>query len=83
MEHYLWILAAVGIVAVFWYLRRGNISSEEALADQLAARARELGPPSTAVIVYCASGMRSRSAVGILRAAGYANVRNLGSMSNW
>jgi rhodanese-related sulfurtransferase len=51
--------------------------------DQLSKRLREVGPTSRPVIVYCASGMRSASAVRVLKAAGWADVRNLGSMNNW
>lgn len=35
------------------------------------------------IIVYCASGFRSKTASGILLSLGYKNVWNLGSISNW
>lgn len=49
--------------------------------NQLAARAGELGDKSAPIILYCASGMRSGSAVGILKGAGFTAVHNLGPMS--
>ena len=38
--------------------------------DQVGVRVSELGPPAK-IIVYCRSGMRSRRAAQILRAAGF------------
>jgi len=35
------------------------------------------------IIVYCASGFRSRTASSLLLSLGYRNVWNLGSISNW
>ena len=35
------------------------------------------------IIVYCASGFRSKTASGLLLLLGYKNVWNLGSISNW
>lgn len=35
------------------------------------------------IIVYCASGFRSKTASGLLLSLGYKNVWNLGSISNW
>jgi rhodanese-related sulfurtransferase len=51
--------------------------------DQLSARLAEVGPAERAVVVYCRSGARSARAAGILKAAGYARVADLGSMSRW
>jgi rhodanese-related sulfurtransferase len=51
--------------------------------DQLSGRVKELGPTGTPIIVYCQSGMRSASAVRILRGSGFSDVRNLGSIHNW
>ncbi|HOV94257.1 MAG TPA: rhodanese-like domain-containing protein [Spirochaetales bacterium] len=35
------------------------------------------------IIVYCASGFRSKTASGLLLSLGYKNVWNLGPISNW
>jgi rhodanese-related sulfurtransferase len=51
--------------------------------DQIGRRARELGPTSRPVIVYCASGTRSAMAKRALKKAGFDEVYNLGSMHNW
>lgn len=40
-------------------------------------------PPARTVILYCASGTRSALAGRMLRARGYADVRNLGSLGGW
>ena len=50
---------------------------------ELAARVGELGSKDRAVVIYCASGVRSASAGGLLRGAGFAVVKNLGAMSRW
>lgn len=49
-------------------------------ATALPAEIREAPRP---IYVYCASGMRSRRAAGLLRAAGVAQVENLGSLRDW
>lgn len=49
--------------------------------QQLAQRISEV-PKDAPVVVYCASGARSASAVGQLRKAGY-DAHNLGGMANW
>ncbi len=52
------------------------------LAD-IAARSGEL-PSGRAIVVYCASGMRSRIAAGTLAKKGFADVRNMtGGISAW
>lgn len=51
--------------------------------QELATRVAELGAKEKPVIVYCASGMRSASAAGMLRRAGFAEVHDLGAMSRW
>ena len=48
----------------------------------LAGQAAGLGPPTLKVIVYCASGTRSAMAKRILRAAGFRDTLNLGSMAH-
>ena len=45
-------------------------------------RAREI-PKDRPVVLYCASGMRSAAAAGMLRRAGRPDVHNLGSISRW
>lgn len=35
------------------------------------------------VVVYCRSGARSAKAAGMLKAAGFTKVHDLGGMSNW
>ena len=40
-------------------------------------------PKDKPVVVYCASGIRSSRAASALRAAGYADVHDLGAMSRW
>lgn len=44
--------------------------------DQLNAKVGSLGDKSQPIIVCCASGMRSSSALGTLKAAGFTNVEN-------
>jgi phage shock protein E len=51
---------------------------------ELAGRVAELGADKARpVVVYCASGMRSASAAGTLRKAGFARVEDLGGMMRW
>jgi sulfur-carrier protein adenylyltransferase/sulfurtransferase len=50
---------------------------------ELPKRLGELNP-SAETVVHCKSGMRSAKACGILRAAGFTNVRNLkGGILAW
>lgn len=51
--------------------------------QDLERRVNELGPKDAVYVVYCASGMRSARAKGILRASGRTNVHDLGAMSRW
>ena len=44
--------------------------------DQLKSKVETLGEKSQPIIVCCASGMRSSSALGTLKAAGFTNVEN-------
>jgi phage shock protein E len=44
--------------------------------DELSGKVSTIGSKDQAVVVYCASGMRSSSAVGVLKAAGFGNVEN-------
>jgi len=49
----------------------------------LQNRLGELGPKDRAVVVYCASGGRSARASKMLRAKGFNEVHDLGSIRNW
>jgi phage shock protein E len=51
--------------------------------DDLTQRLKELAPKDKAVIVYCASGHRSRRAAELLRNAGFTQVFDLGGIDNW
>lgn len=56
-------------------LRRGEIDSLPALADL---------PRDTPLAVYCAGGVRSKEAIGILQQAGFTNLVNLaGGINRW
>lgn len=50
--------------------------------NELQGRMAELGDKQQPIVVYCASGMRSASAVKILKAHGFADVTNAGGLSN-
>lgn len=43
----------------------------------------DVGPKDKAVVVYCASGKRSKRAADALRARGYTRIYDLGAMSRW
>ena len=51
--------------------------------DQVTARAAEIGPSTTAVVVYCMSGPRSARAAAALKQLGFEKVLNLGPKSAW
>ena len=50
---------------------------------EIDRRARELGPKERPIVVYCLSGHRSHRARGILTAAGFSAVHDLGAMRYW
>jgi phage shock protein E len=50
--------------------------------DELSASLHALGSREREIIIYCRSGRRSAIALEILRAAGFTNVRDAGSISN-
>ena len=50
---------------------------------ELGGRLEELGDRAATVVLYCQSGMRSGRAKKMLMAAGYENVRALGSLARW
>lgn len=51
--------------------------------QDLERRIGELAEKDRPIVVYCRSGARSSSAAKMLTSAGYAEVRDLGSMSRW
>jgi phage shock protein E len=51
--------------------------------DQLPARAAEIGPPTTPVVLYCRSGRRSGIAVDALKKAGFSKLYDLQTVTAW
>jgi rhodanese-related sulfurtransferase len=51
--------------------------------NELSTRLDEVRQLTRPVVVYCASGMRSNKATGILRRAEIQDVHDLGSLSRW
>jgi phage shock protein E len=51
--------------------------------DQVAQRTAEIGPKERPVVLYCRSGRRSAIAGKTLIDAGFTNVYDLGSKSDW
>ena len=51
--------------------------------DQLDMHLDDVRQFNRPVVVYCASGMRSNKAAGILRSADIQDVHDLGSLSRW
>jgi len=49
--------------------------------DKLSQRTKKLGSKDSSILVYCATGSRSRVAVSRLRAAGFKDVVNAGALS--
>ena len=63
---------------------RGHIDGAENVPlDRIGAHAGALLKEERAIVVYCASGMRSASAKRALKAAGAREVYDLGGMSRW
>lgn len=50
--------------------------------DQVQSRMAEFGDKKKPVVVYCASGIRSSRAKGMLEAAGYTSVTNGGGFND-
>ena len=50
--------------------------------QELPGRLAEVGDKTNAIVVYCASGMRSARAAKILTAAGFTDVTNAGGLQN-
>jgi rhodanese-related sulfurtransferase len=51
--------------------------------DEMAARAAELGPPTTPVLLYCRTGRRTAIATQALRAKGFTRIYDLQSYDRW
>jgi phage shock protein E len=51
--------------------------------DELDRRHGEIGPPTTAVMVYCRKGNRAAIAAETLRALGFSKIYNLQRYSAW
>jgi phage shock protein E len=51
--------------------------------QELGSSLKRVGSKDKPVVVYCASGARSAMAARMLKASGWATVRNLGAMSRW
>jgi rhodanese-related sulfurtransferase len=51
--------------------------------QELAERYGELGATTTRVVIYCRSGVRSAAAASLLERLGFADVTDIGAMSNW
>ena len=51
--------------------------------DEMARRYGELGPTSTAVLIYCKTGRRSGLATTTLRENGFTQIYDLQSYDNW
>jgi phage shock protein E len=48
--------------------------------DQISARLDELGDPEKTIVLYCHSGMRSGSAIHIVRSGGFKKAINGGAL---
>lgn len=49
----------------------------------IAEAAKRIPDKSAPLFVYCLSGARSRSAIGALKAMGYASLTNIGGIRAW
>jgi rhodanese-related sulfurtransferase len=81
-------LAAAGAVVVDVRtpeeFARGHVPGAKNIPhDEIAARAAEIGPPSTPVVVYCRSGRRSALAIESLKELGYRSLWNAGGYDGW
>lgn len=50
--------------------------------DKLPNKMKKLGSKDSTIVVYCATGSRSRAAVSRIKAAGYNDVLNGGALSD-
>ena len=51
--------------------------------SELGSRLDELGDKERSIVVYCASGARSKAASKLLGEKGFTRVQDLGSWRNW
>jgi phage shock protein E len=51
--------------------------------DEISARAGEVGPPSTPVLLYCRTGRRTAIATQALKANGFTRIYDLQSYDRW
>jgi rhodanese-related sulfurtransferase len=51
--------------------------------EEVGKRTAEIGPPSTPVVLYCRSGRRSAIAADSLKKAGYQNLYDMQTVTNW
>jgi phage shock protein E len=51
--------------------------------QELDRRMAELEPKNETIVLYCRSGNRSGKSARMLKAAGFADVHDLGAMSRW
>ena len=60
---------------------RGHLDAAKNIpVQELQQRVAEVGPPTSSVVVHCHAGQRSRMATQILRAAGFQDVLDIGTM---
>jgi rhodanese-related sulfurtransferase len=60
---------------------RGHLDAAKNIpVQELQQRVAEVGPATTSVVVHCHAGQRSRMATQILRAAGFQDVLDIGTM---
>ena len=51
--------------------------------DEMAARAGEIGPPSTPVLLYCRTGPRVDKAAAVLREKGFTTIYDMRAYERW
>ena len=84
-------LVAAGVEVLFLDVRTHAEHLERRIADsinvpldQLHSGMARVAPDKTAPLaVYCLSGSRAASAMGILKGLGYTNAINIGAIASW
>jgi len=51
--------------------------------EEVGKRTAEIGPPSTPVVLYCRSGRRSGIAADALKKAGFQDLYDMQTVTNW
>jgi phage shock protein E len=51
--------------------------------DEIGARVKEIGPPTTPVLLYCYSGMRAETAAKTLGEKGFSRLYNMEEYDRW